>query len=565
MHDFPPIDRKAAADSGSNDTNLKLFHADAAFSAIDDAAVAYQSPSLIAAGSSAQQVSILSTLINLAMAALCLKAPHLIFRAGLAKRGAVILSFLNLCAWVPLAMVFLISGIGITPIWLALVWFINLAPGLLISVQRDNWLAKIVPVANLNRYLGQRMAIKSAFYLGGFLMLGYIMDNGPAGLTGFLIVCTIAAGTALIDFIILSFMKETPSETAASSVKMPPAFTFPAYISELKEKRLGKFVTYTTFIYLTVGFSGPLYAVYMLQDLHLNYVTFTIIVACEFLARIISMPLWSRLSDKIGNIQVLGIVSRMIPFIPILWLLNSHAAFLITVQLISGCCWGAFDLNTQSYLLKVAPREKKLWYIVYSRCLILFSTALGGFIGALSVGSVMPVFGSSNLGMFLLSGIARVFIVFGMVPKLIDTIHNFSRTARVRQRYGKPVTSNQWGTYYRQKESEESSFLKTLQPVRQHVPVILHNIKPRRQAVTKYAAKPASVDVSYDGLYYRQPRHTPGINIVSPLPESAGPGSRSALFHDEQRWKRYFRESLASIMNEDREAVRHRPVAASVY
>jgi hypothetical protein len=192
MQIVPPDDDKPTAKSDSRDNNLILFHADAASSAIDDAAVAYQSPSLIAAGANAQQVSVLSTLINLGMAALCLKAPDLIIRAGLTKKGAVTLSFLNLCAWVPLALIFLVSGFGITPTWLALVWFINLAPGLLISVQRDNWLAGIVPVTTLNRYLGQRMAIKSAFYLGGFLMLGYIMDNEPVGLTGFLIVCTIA-------------------------------------------------------------------------------------------------------------------------------------------------------------------------------------------------------------------------------------------------------------------------------------------------------------------------------------------------------------------------------------
>ncbi len=550
MHYLPSDTRNTIPDTVAKDNNMVLFHGDAASSAIDDAAVAYQSPSLIAAGADAQQVSILSVLINLGMAALCVKAPEILYRAGLARKGAVLLSFLSLCGWAPLALVFLVSGLGITPAWLALVWFVNLAPGLLLSVQRDNWLANIVPAATLNRYLGQRMAIKSAFYLSGFLTLGYIMDEVPTGMGGFIIVCAIATGAALVDFLMFTFMKEQTGENEPNTPNAQPAFSFLAYLKELQEKKLGKFTAYTTLIYLTVGFSGPLYAVYMLRELQMSYVTFTIIIACEFLARIVSMPVWGRLSDRVGNIRVLGIVSRVIPFLPVLWLVSPHPGFLITIQVVSGCCWGAFDLNTQSYLMKAAPRSKRLWYIVYGRCLLLLSTALGGFIGAASVDAVMPILGSSSLSMFLFSGIARMVIVATMVPGLIDIIHDFGKQAEAMRKPGSIHVIPHQGLFYTRYERGQRPLEKPVTFKRTETPVEFHEIRKYSTKPPKPVAVEKPLHTAQDGLYYRKTANMENLEAVAA--REVTPSPRSTLYHDEARWRKYFRESLTALLEEDR-------------
>src|SRR3989304_341141 len=124
---MPQPEQKPALPLRGADNNLLRFHGDAAAAAVEDAACAYQSPSLIAAGAGAQQVSILVTLLNLAMAALCLKAPGLVMRAGLTRRGSLVLGFLNLLAWVPLALAFLLARVGITPAWFPRPWLVQLA------------------------------------------------------------------------------------------------------------------------------------------------------------------------------------------------------------------------------------------------------------------------------------------------------------------------------------------------------------------------------------------------------------------------------------------------------
>jgi hypothetical protein len=358
----------------------------------------------------------------------CFKAPTLIEKAGLAKRGAMILAFLNLLAWVPLALAFLLSRLGIAPGWFALLWFINLVPGLLLSFQRDNWLSNLIPHSTLGRYLGQRLAIKSAVYLGAFFLLGYLLDSfGKDNLAGFAVIFTIAIAVGLIDFVIFTFMSEKKTEAVNLPKPETVPFSLPQYFGELKEKKLDTFILFTTFFYLTVGLSGPLYAVYMLNELHFSYMSYTLIISAEFLARVISAPFWGRSADKVGNIKILGIVSRIIPLIPVCWLFCHNLGYFVFIQILSGTCWGAFDLCTQSYLYKVAPQPKKLRYIVYTRFLILLCTAVGGLLGAFCVNDIFPTFGSKILSIFLLSGIARIIVVMYLMPKLVDLAVSYGK------------------------------------------------------------------------------------------------------------------------------------------
>jgi MFS family permease len=400
-------------------------------------------------------------MINLSLTIVCFKAPTLIKKAGLGKRGAIILAFINLLAWVPLTLAFLLTQLGITPAWFTVLWFINVGPGMLLSFQRDNWLSSIIPDATLGRYLGQRLAIKSAFYLGAFFVLGYLLDRlGKDNLAGFAVIFTIAIAVGLIDFIIFTFMSEKKTEPVSIPKHETIHFSLPEYFRELKEKKLDLFILFTTFFYLTVGLSGPLYAIYMLNDLHFSYLSYTLIISAEFLARVISAPIWGRFADKEGNIRVLGIVSRIIPLMPIFWLFCHNLGYLVLVQLISGACWGAFDLCTQSYLYKVAPRSKKLHYIIYTKCLILLFSAVGGLLGAFCINDIFPTFGSKILSIFLLSGIARTIVVMIIMPKLVDMAMTFGHSYKpleVDLETLNQVLESKRGQFYRREQQAVSA------------------------------------------------------------------------------------------------------------
>lgn len=597
------------AEIRKNNDNLARFHSDGATSAVEDAAVNYQAPSIIAAGADAQSVSVFSVMVNLSLALVCLKAPALIEKAGLTRRGAVILAFINLLAWVPLTMAFFLAKLGIAPIWLAMLWFVNLAPGVLLSVQRDNWLSNIVPQGSLGRYLGQRLAIKSAFYLGAFILLGFLLDTlGQDNLAGFAIVFTIAIVMALFDFIIFTFMYERPEDTAPQSRPEKLKFGFLDYFNELKQKKLDTFISFTTFFYLTVGLSGPLYAVYMLDELHYSYLSFTVIISAEFLARIISSPFWGRFADKAGNIRVLGIVTRIIPVIPIFWLFNSSLIYLAFVQIMSGICWGAFDLCTQSYLYKVAPRPKKLRYIVYTRFLILACTAMGSLAGAYLVEGVFTTFGSKILTVFWVSGFCRALVVLYMMPKLVDLAVTYGQPAPPPdvnlEKLGKAILSKR-GLFYRpeipelspaaiqlQKEAAAAEYSRYAGSRKWPLPKkpapppeqIMHRLimKPAADSLVRERNQAAAEAILQIKALTRAPGKTTEIPArpaemprgIYQFPETLGtgavkknsrpaaeekpavaPASSYGLYQDPVGWAAYMKESFNAIM-QDKQAQR---------
>jgi hypothetical protein len=561
-----------AIDNRKADNNLLRFHGDAASSAVEDAAGSYQAPSIIAAGADAQSVSVLTTLVNLCLALICIKAPSLIEKLGLTRRGAVVLAFLNLCAWVPLILAFLLSQLGIAPIWFALLWLINLMPGMLLTFQRDNWLSNLVPRNTLGRYLGQRLAIKSAFYLGAFCFLGYVLDTfSGKNLMGFAWVFIMALVVSLADFIIFTHMYEPDKKVAIAPKQEPPASQFGLlnFIGELKEKKLDIFIIFTSFFYLTVGLSGPLYAVYMLQERHFTYLSFTMIISAEFLARVVSVPFWGRFADKTGNIRVLGIVSRIIPFIPIGWLFCSNIGYLAFIQTLSGICWGAYDLCTQSYLYKVAPQTKKLRYIVYTRCLILLCTAMGGLMGYYLLKGVFLTFGSRLLSVFLISGILRALVVIYMMPRLVDLAVSYGKpTAPPKvglQKPGMAITPKR-GLFYQEPEPVE--YPAKAQSRKKEIPAaskVSQHIGRRNWALPEVAVKEKKelnrpvAPVTSRRVWVQSPvtmSAATSRKSTSPLSEMGkhpgGVKTRQGLYYDSSGWSSYMKETLQSIITDSR-------------
>jgi MFS family permease len=147
------------------------------------------------------------------------------------------------------------------------------------------------------------------------------------------------------------------------------------------------------------------------------------VISSEFIARTGSLIYWGRQIDRAGSLKVLGIVSRFIPVIPLLWLFSINVIYLVVIQLISGVMWAAFDLCNQTFINQAAPSDLRLRYIVYNRSLSSFTIAAGALTGAFLLNYVFPVFGNQILGLFLVSGIVRFIIVISIFPGLSKKVN----------------------------------------------------------------------------------------------------------------------------------------------
>ena len=51
--------------------------------------------------------------------------------------------------------------------------------------------------------------------------------------------------------------------------------------------------------------SAPFFAVFMLRDLQLSYVTYMALQVCSSFASLVALPLWGKHADLVGNVRVL--------------------------------------------------------------------------------------------------------------------------------------------------------------------------------------------------------------------------------------------------------------------
>ncbi len=403
-------------DKGHQKTNrsLKYFHGEAAASSLENAGAAYQSPSLVASGATAQEVAFFASLSNLILSLLLIRIPSLLNSCASHKRIVLILSLLSAITWLPLILVLFFFG-KISPYWLIGLWLLSLVPTLLIGPLRDNWLAETVPSRRMGRYLSLRSAISGAAFLGFFYFMGYILDSSREGIfRGYATVLAIAFIGSLFSVFLYKMIKAPPKEAEDNS---SAKFTFPDFIKEARHGNLGRFIVYVSSLGFAVYLCSAFFTVYMLRDLHFTYLIYTIVISSEFFARVISLPFWGKVVDRSGSMRVLKIVSWLIPTIPVLWLFSHSLAYLVIIQLISGMVWSAHDLCNQTLIYRAAPKEKRLRYIVYHKSLTTFAMAAGALVGAFALNYVFPMFGSRILGLFLVSGILRFVIVLIMFPR----------------------------------------------------------------------------------------------------------------------------------------------------
>lgn len=125
------------------DRSLSYLHAEGATASVENAAIAYQSPTLLAAGADAKDIALLNSITNFLFALFLVKVPSVVKHGDSLKRTVVILSIIGTLAWLPLILVpIFFKGVSI---WLLIVlWVVNLVPTLIAGPLTDKWLSDLV-------------------------------------------------------------------------------------------------------------------------------------------------------------------------------------------------------------------------------------------------------------------------------------------------------------------------------------------------------------------------------------------------------------------------------------
>jgi MFS family permease len=165
--------------------------------------------------------------------------------------------------------------------------------------------------------------------------------------------------------------------------------------------------------------SGPFFTPYMLNDLHMDYLTFTLVNGVSILVKVLSLPVWGRAVDRFGARRVMSLAGYLMPVVPLLWLFSRTVPWLIGVQIYSGFIWAAFEIATVSFIFDVTTPDKRVTAMAYYNMLSGAALISGALFGSLVV-RVDALFASPYLLAFLVSGILRFVASLLFLPRLSE-------------------------------------------------------------------------------------------------------------------------------------------------
>jgi MFS family permease len=288
--------------------------------------------------------------------------------------------------------------------------------GMIMGPAWTSWIGDLVDEHKRGSYFGLRSKICGFIAFVAYLFAGFILQrNSATNLTtyyGFLILFIVAFLARLISVIYLSKQYEPKCHFAPEEANGMVNFVKSAW-----KTNFGIFVIFMCFFNFAVFVSAPFFTAYMLNDLRMSYITFTLVNAIAIISKIFFMPVWGKASDKFGEKKIITASTLMMPLIPLLWMMSTNVWYLLVIQAFSGFVWAGFELATFNYIFSATDPKKRVSYVAYYNVLTGISIFFGALAGSLLV-KLNFIFWSQYLFVFFLSFVFRLLTFFIFVPRL---------------------------------------------------------------------------------------------------------------------------------------------------
>ncbi|MBN1456908.1 MAG: MFS transporter [Sedimentisphaerales bacterium] len=269
-----------------------------------------------------------------------------------------------------------------------------------------DWMSYLVPGRRRGVFFAKRNRILVAIQVLISLFASTILDRAEGKiLLIFSLIWTLCFLTRMLGgiFIALQYeplkLKKRPTEDAS----------FIKFIKQINTNSFGRFVLAFSLLNFAANISGPFFAVYMLNDLHLSYMEYTILFITPSISTVLSLSILGRLCDRVGYVMPMRLFTTFILGLPLVWIFTKNYWMLLLIQIVAGITWGGMALASFNYTLDAVDPSNRLNNISYlnviSSVCIFMGATLGGFISP-----YLPVITSSPLhSVFLFSVLLRFF------------------------------------------------------------------------------------------------------------------------------------------------------------
>ena len=285
-----------------------------------------------------------------------------------------------------------------------------------------SWMAALVPTQLRGRYFSLRRSLSSLAALltipvGGWLVSSWV--GGEVAGYGVVLIIAVLLGLGSLGF--QCWMRDVNPQAEANSHRLselankPGGDTASCRGSRPFEKTSvfcdRNFLTLLLFLGIwTFGLnlSAPFFNFYLLSSLNIDVRWVTIYGGLIYGAFFLTIMLWGRLADRIGNRPVLMINGFLMAVLPLLWLYTDNSSLSLWLILpllhsLQGGTVAALDLCLSNIQMELAPQAKQSNYFAIAAAVIGVTGALGVTAG--SVLAELPGFGLPAI--FVVSGLIR--------------------------------------------------------------------------------------------------------------------------------------------------------------
>lgn len=364
----------------------------------------YTIPAALFLGATVQQVGLITALPNLLSSLSQFFSVQVIYWVGgrLKLLVRLVLSQATLILCVAMLPLFPIAH----PVGLLLICLILAAMcGGLAGPAWGSLMSDYVPAKKRGQYFGWRNRAVGTVTVASIVASGLLLNlfHQRYYSAGFWMIFSLAAAARYCSGYFISRMDEPPH-------RKDPAndFTFIMFLRRFRESNFLRFVVFSGCLTFATYLAAPFFAVFMLRDLQLSYVTYMALQVCASLAALVALPLWGKHADLVGNVRVLRLSSFLAALIPSFWLFSQNPAYLMLVQLVSGFAWSGVTLSAGNFIYDAVTPQKRVRCIAYFNVIngiaLFFGSSFGGYLAS----RLPPLFGYPLLGLFAFSCFCRL-------------------------------------------------------------------------------------------------------------------------------------------------------------
>lgn len=348
-----------------------------------------------------------------------LVTPLAVARLGSNRIWVIIVTFLQAASFVPLIVW---AILGRAEFWQLLVaasayW----ATGMAGVPAWNSWVATLVPGRIRAGYFAQRNRLGQFSICAGFVIGGLVLQTGKARdatLVAFAALFTAAATARLLSTSCLVICRE-PKPPEHHDLTAPhrgrrSGLGLVRTLRTMAGKPSGRIVGFLCCFVFGLQIAGPFYAPYMLQEMGFSYQSFMIVVATQFLARALALPMLGRLAARIGSVRLLAAASFSVVPLGLLWIPSANVLYLVVVQSLAGCAWAAYELAVSLAFFDHIPARERTGVITAYNLGIAVATVAGGTCG----GTLLWALGSDRrayVALFLASAVLRLAAFMALV------------------------------------------------------------------------------------------------------------------------------------------------------